>query len=461
MIIFRTLAIAVSLTVMVLALIGVVVTPMGWIASEMLFIDREAVDDPFLLEIAEINRSPYRGVFAPAESNSDYIQVLGTRLSGPRLVYRQFVRPFESVFNYNATGREFFYFLCGGIWSVVVWSYVGIGIARVCLLRLTRNEHAGLDDAFEFATEKFTTCLLAVAIPLGAVFLLCVPTFLLGLIMGFDFGTVLVGLIWFVVLALALLMSLILLGLLFGFPLIVASVAAEGQNAIDAMTRAYAYTFQRPMHYLLYIFVALLFGGICWLFVGHLTNGIIGLGYWSTAWGANRFSPGRIDEIRGANIETIRLDGESAGISQFAATTQQPNRPSVGLEQTGPQGPQGTVQGDPPKQTTPSAPQPIVAPDVVADGLVGTTSTLQLGQKIIRFWNGIAKTVAAAFIYGLFWCMASAAYLLLRKDVDETEMDEIYLADQRRTYDLPQLKSDADGIPQIQPLSPLDDTEQT
>jgi hypothetical protein len=57
--------------------------------------------------------------------------------------------------------------------------------------------------------------------------------------------------------------------------------------------------------------------------------------------------------------------------------------------------------------------------------------------------------------------MASAAYLLLRKDVDETEMDEIYLADQRRTYDLPPLKSDADGIPQIQLLSPLDDTEHT
>ena len=62
-----------------------------------------------------------------------------------------------------------------------------------------------------------------------------------------------------------------------------------------------------------------------------------------------------------------------------------------------------------------------------------------------------------AFLYGLFWCMASSIYLLLRKDVDDTEMDEIFIVDERRTYELPPLKSDEQGIPQVQKPTPVDE----
>ena len=53
--------------------------------------------------------------------------------------------------------------------------------------------------------------------------------------------------------------------------------------------------------------------------------------------------------------------------------------------------------------------------------------------------------------------MAGAVYLLLRKDVDDTEMDEIYIVDERRTYDLPPLKSDEQGVPQVQKPTPVDE----
>ena len=73
----------------------------------------------------------------------------------------------------------------------------------------------------------------------------------------------------------------------------------------------------------------------------------------------------------------------------------------------------------------------------------------------IGLWNSLFHTLAAAFIYGLFWCMASAIYLLLRKDADETEMDEIYIVDEKRTYELPPLQSDENGIPQVQEPRPV------
>ena len=68
---------------------------------------------------------------------------------------------------------------------------------------------------------------------------------------------------------------------------------------------------------------------------------------------------------------------------------------------------------------------------------------------MVRFWNHFMRTLGAAFLYGLFWCLAAAIYLLLRKDLDATEMDEVYLAEDRRTYELPPLKDDASGVPQV------------
>ena len=93
----------------------------------------------------------------------------------------------------------------------------------------------------------------------------------------------------------------------------------------------------------------------------------------------------------------------------------------------------------------------------VAAGEGTVSRTLEAGRGIIGLWNSFAKTIAAAFIYGLFWCFAAAIYLLLRHDVDETETDEIFIVEEKRTYELPPLKSDANGIPQVQSLVPVDE----
>lgn len=392
--IFRTLPVASGATVLVFALLGVVLTPMGWLLSESLLINDSLRENTELMRIAQINRSPYRGVFLATESPSDSINLMGAPLSGPRRVFRQFVTPFKYLFSGKLGMREFWYFLVGCLWSLFVWSFVGVAITRTCLMRLTRNEQYGIDDAFDFAVSKWLTTAGAVGIPLLAVLALCIPSFIIGLLMGFDIGVLVAGILWFVVLAVAITMGILLFGLMFGWPLMVASVGCESQNSFDAMTRAYAYTFQRPLNYVFYMLVAVLFGGFCWLVVSELTMGVIDLSFWSTSWGANIASAERMDVIQG--IATV---------------------PESGSE-----------------------------------------STIQNGYGIIELWNALLKTLSAAFIYGLFWCMAAAIYLLLRKDIDETEMDEIFIEDEKRTYGLPPLKSDENGIPQVQEPTPIDDS---
>lgn len=408
-IIFRTLPIALSVAVMVWATVGVVLTPIGWIIGEQVFLSEELKqEDPYLDEVAKINRSPYRPVFQATDAPQNSIHVLGVNISGPRAVYENMVKPFRALFRSGWTAREYLYFGFGAFWSILVWSFAGVAISRICVLRLTRDEPLGIDDAFDFALQKYKDCAGALGMPLLGVAILCIPMALMGLLLGFDIGVLLMGALWFLVLIVAAIMTFLLLGLMFGWPLIVASISTEGQNAFDALTRAFAYTFQRPLNYALYMFVAILFGGFCWLLVSNITNGVVDLGYWATAWGANRTAVERIEVVKGVMDPPPRISIAESNPAEAAKN------------------------------------------EILPDNAPPVSGSLRLGRRLIRFWNGIARTFAAAFVYGLFWCMASAIYLLLRRDVDETEMDEVYLVDEKRTYDLPPLKSDEHGIPQVQ-----------
>jgi hypothetical protein len=133
------------------------------------------------------------------------------------------------------------------------------------------------------------------------------------------------------------------------------------------------------------------------MIVAHLSASVIDLSYWATSWGANL---GSVDQPRIEVLQGVAVDKETS-----------------------------------------------------------SESMLSFAQNTIGFWNGLVRTIAAAFLYGLFWCMASSVYLLLRKEVDDTEIDEIYIVDERRTYELPPLKSDEQGVPQVQTPQPVDEDE--
>ncbi len=389
--ILKTLSIAASPSVIALALLGALLNPIGWLIGETIFFGEAQRNNTELMEVASINASAYRSVFDEAARTSG-VNILGIEFNGPRLIFNQMVRRFGSMFDQSHQGREFYYFAFGNVWSILVWSFIGLAIARIGLVRLTRNEHVGMDDAFWFACNKWATAAGAMAIPLAGVFVLCLPCALAGFMMGFDFGVILVGLFWIILLMFGLVMALLLLGLAVGWPLMVASVAAESQNSFDAMTRAYAYVFQRPLHYLFYCFIAILFGGFCWMIVSMITNGSIDLAYWAISWGTALFGAERIEMIQGYTSNSSEI----------------------------------------PKM-------------------------LDNGTNLMAMWNAFVRTFAVAFIYGLFWLQAAVIYLLLRKDVDETEMDEIYIDEEQRRYSLPSLKTDEQGIPQVKSMS-SDDT---
>ena len=77
-------------------------------------------------------------------------------------------------------------------------------------------------------------------------------------------------------------------------------------------------------------------------------------------------------------------------------------------------------------------------------GVLGAT-----GAMLIRVSVECVKLLAAGFLYSYLWTAATAIYLLLRRNVDAREMDEVFLDDDAPVLPLPTLKTDDSGVPEV------------
>ena len=163
--------------------------------------------------------------------------------------------------------------------------------------------------------------LLAIAIS-------AIPLWILGLIMRTDVGVILGGVGGIVVALIGLMMALFAVGLLFGWPLMWSTIAAEGSDAFDAFSRAYAYSFQRPLHYFAYATLSLVLGCLGWCLVAIFCESVIGLAQWAISWGTGTE---RLTEIAAAwadspktalGLGTQLLAFSQAGVRSFLTAFQ-------------------------------------------------------------------------------------------------------------------------------------------
>ena len=67
----------------------------------------------------------------------------------------------------------------------------------------------------------------------------------------------------------------------------------------------------------------------------------------------------------------------------------------------------------------------------------------------VKFWKGILAAVVAAFPIGFLWTASVGIYLLMRRDIDAAEMDEVAVEDQEKAFGLPNLTSHPTGVPSV------------
>jgi hypothetical protein len=303
--------------------------------------------------------------------------------------------------------------LCG-LWAVIVWALFGAVISRIAAVKFAREERLTLGRAWSHARSRYGAYLWAPLFPLVGVFLLAIPVALVGWLMAFDAGILLLAIIWPLCLLAAFLMAIFLIGLAFGWPLMWATISVEGTDSFDALSRSYAYVYQRPLHYFGYaVFVAVL-GWLAAIVVQLFAFAVVLLSFWAASWTSGHV---HTDQVI-AQVPTVMTGIQWLDARLLAAASS---------EQQAEFGPAGRA-----------------------------------GIAVLSFWVGCVQFIALGFGLSYFWTAATGIYLLLRSRVDNTELDEVFLEDEVTHYGLPPLEEDEAGVPKVGeegPLAPQHDAE--
>jgi hypothetical protein len=400
LIIFRTVGLAISMQVLFLATVGVLANTAGWRISEYLFVSqKDKIEDPGLRLTAHYySQWPGDRPVAPeppcpimTSPPTMPVRIENMPHNPVSAVYFVFVEPFRRLFDPLLPIRHAAYFLFGGLWTVLIWAVFGGAIARTAMVQLGREERVGLGEALAHARGKFLSYFGAPLLPLLGVAACGLLLALFGLCLRVPAIGPILGILWALCLVLGLVMGLLLLGLAVGWPLMWGTIAAEGSDAFDALSRSYSYSFQRPLKYAGYFLLVVFLALAGWLLVGLFAEAVVAVTWWGVAWGYG-----------GQNVAALQaiIDGTVA----------------VG---------------------TPS------------DRLWTDSAFVRFGAWSIAFWISLVRTVASAFAFALLWSASAAMYLLLRRDVDQMEIDEVQVEEQEESYGLPPLKNDEAGVPGV------------
>lgn len=241
-------------------------------------------------------------------------------------------------------------------WFVAVWSIFGTAIARYVALKLAAEEVPGLTGALWFGSQKWLSAFNAVAFVCLGIAALSIPGAILGLLMRTDVGLAIAGVVWPIVLLGGIVLAILAVGVAAGWPLMVAGVGVERGDSFQAISTAFSYLYQRPLHYIFYLLVALVVALPALAAAELFATATANLALWATSLG--------MGHARTAEV----LSGLDA----------------VGRGGDGP-----------------------------------------FGVQALGFWSRVLGAVVGSFGWGYFWAISTAAYLLLRGDVDGTELDEV------------------------------------
>ncbi len=273
--------------------------------------------------------------------------------------------PFKSIYRADFTLTRWTYWLCCALWSLALWAFFGGAITRIAAVSFARQENLSWRKVGGFVRPRWFSYVAAPLMPIVCTFMGAAVLALVGLMMQSDFGLLVAGVLWPLVLIGGFIMAFLLIGLYFCWPLMWAAISTEGTDAFGALSHAYAYVMQRPLRYFLYALLAAVIGVLAWFVVTQFAFWIIELSYWGVSWGS------------GADRLAVINNADELGD-------------------------------------------------------LGRT-----GTRFILFWNGCVTTLALAFVFSYFWVATTVIYFLLRREVDATELDEVYFPEEQQLHGLP------------------------
>jgi hypothetical protein len=214
---------------------------------------------------------------------------------------------------------------------LVIWSLLGGAVCRIIAVDAALDEKISLREAIGFAREKFIGFLVAPLIPYLLVLVIGICLVLGGLIGAIPYvGEIFAGLFFFLALIGGFLIALLVIGAVVGSSLMYPTIAVEGSDAFDAISRSFSYVLTRPWHTLLYAAVSIVYGAICYLFariVVYLllaaTHLFVGAGMTGFGtWNQHENGLGKLDlmwQMPTFSSLVPRAGAETAGTEYFAS----------------------------------------------------------------------------------------------------------------------------------------------
>jgi hypothetical protein len=287
----------------------------------------------------------------------------------------------DSVFNFFAVApvwliwnHTVFAILFAALF-LIAWAFFGGAISRIAAIHVARDEKIALRQALNFSFGKILSFASAPVIPLAIVIVIGLLVCLASLIGNIPWlGPLVIGALFIIALAAGAVMTLVLLGTAGGFNLMYPTIAVEGSDSFDAISRSFSYVYARPWRMLFYTVVALVYGAATYLFV-HMF-------IWLTLVLTHKF----------VSMGNFYLADNNADLFN----TMWPNPLDQGrLSYT---------------------------PDY---------SALNFGARVGAFfmncWVMFLVSILGAFAISLYFSANTIIYYLMRQEVDSTELDDVYL----------------------------------
>jgi len=308
----------------------------------------------------------------------------------------------KSVFNFFAVGPLWLgfhhpvYFILFGLLFLTVWAIFGGAIARIAAVHVARDEKLSVRAALSFSASKFLSFVSAPLIPIIIIGLVGLVPLIAGVLSSIPYvGPIfylLMSALFFILLVAGFIMTIVLIGLVAGLNLMYPTIAVEGSDSFDAISRSFSYVYARPWRMIWYTGVAVVYGALCYLFVRFfiylmlaLTHRFVGIGMWkATAPSTDPLWP-------------VMWRG-----------------PSV----------TGTLSYQP--------------------GFTALRWDQALAAGLIAFWVYLLISVLGAFAISFYFTANTIIYYLMRREVDATEMDDVYLEQSDEDF--------AESAPVVAPL---------
>lgn len=137
--------------------------------------------------------------------------------------------------------------------ALAVAAVFGVACCRIAAVRLSRDEGTDLGASLGFSVSGLPATLGAYLFLAGALGLFFGSNALAGLVSGIPgIGPVLMVPLYPLVLLSTLILFLLAFGTALGLPLVLAGLAVERNGALDAVSRGFSYVFSRPALFFLY-----------------------------------------------------------------------------------------------------------------------------------------------------------------------------------------------------------------